>query len=114
MLAIGYGAAVLAIIAAGGGRLFAWAAPLGRMAFTNYLLQSLIFGGIFYGYGLGLFGALGIASALALGGTVYVIQVVLSRWWLRRFRFGPVEWLWRTLMYGMVQPMRMRPRPVSG
>ncbi|MEA2832486.1 MAG: uncharacterized protein QOG66_688 [Methylobacteriaceae bacterium] len=114
MLAIGYGAAVLAIIAAGGGRLFAWAAPLGRMAFTNYLLQSLIFGGMFYGYGLGLFGALGIASALALGGTVYVIQVVLSRWWLRRFRFGPVEWLWRTLMYGMVQPMRMRPRPVSG
>jgi uncharacterized protein len=114
VLAAGYGAAVLAIIAAGRGRLFAWAAPLGRMAFTNYLLQSLIFGWIFYGYGLGLFGAIGIAAALALGGAVYVIQVVLSRWWLRRFRFGPVEWLWRTLMYGTVQPMRMRPRPLSG
>jgi uncharacterized protein len=99
---------VLAIIAAGGWRFFAWAGPLGRTAFTNYLLQSFIFGWIFYGYGLGLFGTLGIAAALVLGVAVYAVQVVLSSWWLRRFRFGPVEWLWRTLMYGTVQPMRMR------
>ena len=113
VLAIGYGAAVLAIIAAGGWRFFAWAAPLGRMAFTNYLLQSLIFGWIFYGYGLGLFGSLGIATASAIGIAVYGLQIPLSRWWLRRFRFGPVEWLWRTLMYGTAQPMRLRPRPLS-
>jgi uncharacterized protein len=43
-----------------------------------------------------------------LGVVVYAAQVVLSSWWLQRFRFGPVEWLWRTLMYGTVQPMRMR------
>jgi uncharacterized protein len=104
---------VLAIIAAGGWRFFAWAAPLGRMAFTNYLLQSLIFGWIFYGYGLGLFGRLGIAAALTLGIAVYIFQVLLSGGWLRCFRFGPVEWLWRTLMYGTAQPMRLRPRPFS-
>ena len=82
-----------------------WAAPLGRMAFTNYLAQSVIFGWIFYGYGLGLFGHLGTASALAIGIAVYVAQVLFSAWWLRRFRYGPVEWLWRTLMYGAAQPM---------
>ena len=56
ILALGYAATVLALIAAGGWG-SCWAAPLGRMAFTNYLLQSLIFGWIFYGYGLGLFGS---------------------------------------------------------
>jgi uncharacterized protein len=108
VLAIGYSATVLAIIAAGGWRFFAWAGPLGRTAFTNYLLQSFIFGWIFYGYGLGLFGTLGIAAVFVLGVVVYAAQVVLSSWWLQRFRFGAVEWLWRTLMYGTVQPMRMR------
>jgi uncharacterized protein len=75
------------------------------MAFTNYLMQSLIFGWIFYGYGLGLFGRLGVASALAIGIAVYTGQVFFSAWWLRRYRYGPVEWLWRTLMYGAAQPM---------
>jgi hypothetical protein len=60
------------------------------MAFTNYLLQSLIFGWIFYGYGLGLFGSLGIAAASAMGIGVYAFQVLLSRWWLRRF--ASVRW----------------------
>jgi len=87
-------------------KLLDWAAPLGRMAFTNYLLQSLIFGWVFYGYGLGLFGKLGSAAALMIGVAVYVAQVIISRWWLARFNFGPVEWLWRTLMYGQKQPMR--------
>jgi uncharacterized protein len=86
--------------------LLGWAAPLGRMAFTNYLAQSVIFGWIFYGYGLGLFGRLGVASALAIGVAVYIGQVFFSAWWLRRYRYGPVEWLWRTLMYGVRQPMR--------
>jgi uncharacterized protein DUF418 len=52
---------------------------------------------------------LGIAAASAMRIGVYAFQVLLSRWWLRRFRFGPVEWLWRTLMYGTVQPMRIGP-----
>jgi uncharacterized protein len=107
LLALGYGAAIIGIASLRRGkRLLGWAAPLGRMAFTNYLAQSVIFGWIFYGYGLGLFGQLGVTSALAIGIAVYAVQVLFSAWWLRRFRYGPVEWLWRTLMYGEAQPMR--------
>jgi uncharacterized protein len=107
LLAIGYGAAIIAIANLARGKAWlGWAAPLGRMAFTNYLAQSVIFGWIFYGYGLGLFGQLGVASALGIGIAAYVAQVLFSAWWLRRYRYGPVEWLWRTLMYGTAQPMR--------
>lgn len=105
-LALGYGAGIVGIAhLAEGKRLLGWAAPLGRMAFTNYLAQSLIFGWIFYGYGLGLFGRLGVAEALAIGIVVYAGQVWFSAWWLRRYRYGPLEWLWRTSMYGVRQPM---------
>ena len=75
------------------------------MAFTNYVAQSIIFGWIFYGYGLGLFGRLGITPALAIGLIVYAAQVRFSTWWLRHYRYGPLEWLWRSLMYGERQPM---------
>jgi uncharacterized protein len=75
------------------------------MAFTNYILQSLIFGWIFYGYGLGYFGRLGAAETLILGAAVYAAQMAVSAWWLGRYRFGPIEWLWRTMMYGVRQPM---------
>ena len=110
LLAVGYGALILAIAnLASGKALLGWAAPLGRMAFTNYLAQSLIFGWMFYGYGLGLFGSIGAARALAIGLAVYVAQVFFSAGWLRRYRYGPVEWLWRTLMYGRWQPMRLAP-----
>jgi uncharacterized protein len=106
LLALGYGAAIIGIANLKSGKmLLGWAAPLGRMAFTNYLAQSLIFGWIFYGYGLGLFGRLGVADALAIGVVVYAGQALFSAWWLRRYRYGPVEWLWRTLMYGVPQPM---------
>ena len=107
LLALGYGAAIIGIAnLASGKRLLGWAAPVGRMAFTNYLAQSVILGWIFYGYGLGLFGRLGVTSALAIGLVVYFVQVPSSVWWLSRYRYGPVEWLWRTLMYGVRQPMR--------
>jgi uncharacterized protein len=107
VLALGYAAAVFgAMERSGGRRMLAWAAPLGRMAFTNYLAQSVIFGWIFYGYGLGQFGRLGVTATLAIGAFVYVAQAVFSAWWLRRYRFGPVEWFWRSCMYGTWQPMR--------
>jgi uncharacterized protein len=110
LLALGYGALILAIAnLASGKALLGWAAPLGRMAFTNYVAQSLIFGWIFHGYGLGLFGSIGAARALAIGLAVYIAQVFFSAWWLGRYRYGPVEWLWRTLMYGAVQPMSLAP-----
>ena len=81
-------------------------APLGRMALTSYLTQSIVLGFIFYGYGLGLFGRLGDARAAAIGIALYIAQAVLSALFLRRCRFGPVEWLWRSFTYGAWQPMR--------
>ena len=110
LLALGYGALILAIAnLASGKMLLGWAVPLGRMAFTNYIVQSLIFGWIFYGYGLGLFGSVGAANALTIGLAVYIAQVFFSVWWLGRYRYGPLEWLWRTLMYGTPQPMSLAP-----
>ena len=82
-------------------------AAVGRTALSNYLLQSLICTTIFYGYGLGLFATMGPAAGAALAVGIYAVQVVLSLWWLRRFQFGPIEWLWRSLTYLRVQPMRV-------
>jgi uncharacterized protein len=108
VLAIGYGATCVVLYTfTGASRVLALLGPLGRMAFSNYLAQSLIFGWIFFGYGLGLFGRLSASQAMLLGIVVYVAQVLISRCWLKRFRFGPMEWLWRTLMYGVRQPWRI-------
>lgn len=112
LLACGYGAAIIwATSKVSDRRLLAWAAPIGRMAFTNYLMQSLIFGWLFYGYGLGLFGKLDVAAALGIGTAIYALQVAFSAFWLRRYAFGPLEWLWRAAMYGTWQPVRRGQRP---
>jgi len=82
-------------------------AAVGRMALSNYLLQSLICTTIFYSYGLGLFCKVRPSLGLLLTLVIYLIQIPLSLWWLRRFRFGPMEWLWRSLTYWQWQPMRI-------
>jgi uncharacterized protein len=92
------------------GKLLTAFAPLGRMAFTNYIVQSLIFGWIFFGYGLGQFDRMNSATAFLLGSAVYVAQMIGSALWLRWFRFGPLEWLWRSLTYRRRQPMWNRRR----
>ena len=83
-------------------------ASLGQMALTNYLTESVVLGVIFYGYGFGLFGRMGSAPAALIGIALYVGQLFFSRLWLRHYRFGPVEWLWRSLTYGRWQRMRNR------
>lgn len=85
-------------------RLTAPLAAAGQMALTNYLTQSLVLGFIFYGYGLGLIGQLGPAIAALIGMALYLGQLSISRRWLRTWRFGPVEWLWRSLTYRQRQP----------
>ncbi|MBL0696939.1 DUF418 domain-containing protein [Comamonas sp. JC664] len=80
--------------------------PVGRMALTNYLMQSVVSIWIYNGWGLGLIGKLPMSRALAICCAVFALQVVFSHLWLARFRFGPVEWLWRSLTYGRVQPLR--------
>ncbi len=84
-------------------------APLGRMALTNYLMQSVMITFVLYGFGLGL-GLIGLLSPLfqVLASIALVgLQIILSKWWLARFRFGPVEWLWRSLTYQKWQPLRL-------
>jgi uncharacterized protein len=73
----------------------------GRMPLTNYLMQSLIGCAIFHAWGFGLWGGIGWAGTCALAFAIFFgVQVPLSGWWLARFRFGPMEWLWRRLTYG--------------
>jgi len=101
VLALGYGA-LLYTLARGGKPRFVLEplAALGRMAFTNYILQSVVFAFVFFGFGAGQFGKMSAAQALVLGLAVYVAQMMLSMVWLRSFQYGPLEWLWRVLMYG--------------
>ena len=88
-----------------------WLKPLaavGRTALSNYLMQSVFCTVIFYGAGLALYGRVGPFSGLLLTFGIFLVQVPLSVWWLRRFQFGPIEWLWRSLTYWRLQPMRVR------
>jgi uncharacterized protein len=87
-------------------------APVGRMALSNYLLQSVIGALVFYGYGLGLMSRkLGSAALLGVTLAIFALQILLSRLWLSRFRFGPAEWVTRSLTYGKAQPMRRASLP---
>ena len=81
-------------------------APVGRMALTNYLMQTVIALALFYGVGLGIGPRFGLVGVLAFGALIFLAQIAMSRWWLARFHFGPVEWLWRNLTYGHRQPMQ--------
>lgn len=81
-------------------------APVGQMALTNYLTQSIVCTLIFYGYGLGLFGQMGVAAGIGLTIAIYLLQIPISHWWMKRFKYGPAEWLWRSLTYLKVQPIR--------
>jgi uncharacterized protein len=81
-------------------------AVLGKMALTNYLLQSLICTTIFYGHGFGLFGRVERVGQVAIVFAIWIFQLMLSPIWLSYFRFGPAEWLWRALTYGKLPPWR--------
>ncbi|MBN1305442.1 MAG: DUF418 domain-containing protein [Anaerolineales bacterium] len=81
-------------------------APVGQMALTNYLTQSIVCTLIFYSYGLGLFGKMGAAQGIGLTIAIYLLQIPFSHWWMKHFKYGPVEWLWRSITYGKPQPMR--------
>ena len=81
-------------------------AAVGRMALTNYLAHSLILTTVFYGYGLGLYGSVPRAAQMLFVAAVVGLQLWWSPWWLARYRFGPAEWLWRSLTYWKKQPMR--------
>ena len=107
-MAMSYGAGIVLLIQRDfWKRCLAPLQAVGRLALTNYLLQSLICMTLFYAYGLGSYGKLGPAAVTLWAIAIYLFQVALSVLWTRRFRFGPAEWLWRSLTYGRPQPMRI-------
>lgn len=107
LLAAGYlGLVVTLVMSPFWRRLIAWLAPLGRMALTNYLMQSLILSTIFYGYGFGQFGQIPRGPQMLVAAAIIALQWAFSRLWLRTFRFGPLEWLWRCFTYWKMQPLR--------
>jgi uncharacterized protein len=110
-VAFGHIGLVMLVIRAG---LLSWLtrrlAAAGRMALTNYLMQTVICTAIFYGWGLGLFGSLDRFAMMGVVLAVWAFQLTISPPWLERFRFGPAEWLWRSLTYFKRQPMRVAVR----
>jgi uncharacterized protein len=92
-------------------RVFAFLVPVGRMALTNYLLQTVICVLIFYGYGLGQFGKFGARAATLLALAIFLFQTLLSALWLKYFVYGPMEWIWRQLTYGRRLSLRPKREP---
>jgi uncharacterized protein len=107
LLATGYGAALIMLLQKEvWRRVLSGLGAVGRMALTNYLMQSLVYLFVFYGFGLGLMRYGGAVTCLLIAVPAFVLQIVFSRWWLARFRFGPAEWLWRSATYGQWQRFR--------
>ena len=108
-LALGYAATILLAAQTPRGRaVLAPLAPVGRLALTVYLTQTLMFTTLVYGYAFGQAFRLGPATVSAWAVAFFAVQLVACQWWTRRFRFGPVEWLWRSLTYLKWQPLRLR------
>lgn len=89
-------------------------AAVGRMALSNYLMQSILCTTLFEGWGLGLFGKLDRSQLLGVVLAIWLLQLTLSSLWLRYFRFGPMEWLWRSLTYWKRYPCwYFQPEPAT-
>jgi uncharacterized protein len=107
LLAIGWAALVILWVKRGGvSALRERVAAAGRMAFTNYLMTSIVMTAIFYGYGLGLFGDLNRISLWLPVIGMWGLMLLWSKPWLERHHYGPLEWLWRSLSRGSLQPFR--------
>lgn len=106
-LALAYVALVMLVVQSGAARgLQQRLAALGQMAFTNYLMQTVLCTLLFYGHGLGYYGSFERWQQALVIVAVWALQLWYSPLWLARFRFGPMEWLWRSLTYWQRQPMR--------
>lgn len=99
-------ACLILLLARPGGALTERIAAAGRMAFTNYLTTTIVMTTLFYGYGLGWYGTLSRAALYPIVFAMWAAMLLWSQAWLSRFRFGPFEWLWRTLARLELQPMR--------
>ncbi|MGP4070711.1 DUF418 domain-containing protein [Halobacillus sp. B29] len=86
---------------------------IGRMSLSNYILQSLVCFVLFYSVGFGLYGQVPPIMSVMIVVVVYTLQIFASRAWLKRYRYGPLEWLWRTLTYGKRQPLKRKQTAAS-
>lgn len=108
MMAIGYAALLILLIKSlSGTAILARVAAAGRAAFSNYLGTSLVMTTIFYGYGFGLFGSISRTETWIFVLGAVTAMLLWSKPWLDHFRYGPLEWLWRSLARGCMQPMRI-------
>lgn len=94
-------------------RLLAFLAPVGRMALTNYLLQTVICVIIFYGYGFGQFGKVGALGSTLIALGIFSAQIFFSALWLKYFAYGPMEWIWRQLTYRQRLNLRLKRQPTT-
>ena len=85
-------------------------AAVGRLALTNYLFHGFVIAAFTYQWGLGLYGEMGPFWGLMAVFAIFPLMIIASSWWIRRFQFGPIEWLWRTLTYGQIQSFRWAPK----
>lgn len=106
-LSLAYASAVIL-----GAQSLRWLAPVGQMALTNYISHSLICTSLFYGYGLGLYNQVSPLERIGLAVVIFSGQILLSHAWMHYFRFGPLEWVWRSLTYGERQAW-WRTRPTA-
>ncbi|WP_252732372.1 DUF418 domain-containing protein [Paraglaciecola arctica] len=90
-------------------KMLAKLAPMGRMALTNYIMQSVILSSVFYGYAGGFYGDVSRTSQMLVVLVIVIIQILLSSWWLKHYQFGPLEWVWRSLTYKTRQPFKVLP-----
>ena len=100
-LALGY-AAGIALLCKKEVSFLNWFKPIGKMALTNYLLQTIISITIFYGIGFNFVGKFGFTIVMAIAVTIFIAQIIFSKIWLKHFKYGPMEWLWRKLTYGVI------------
>jgi len=106
LVAMGWIGAVMLVCKAGISRITRPLAAVGRTAFSNYILQTVLCTFLFYGHGFGLFGQIDRVGQAGIVLAIWILQLVVSPIWLRHFRFGPLEWLWRSLVYLQRQPFK--------
>jgi uncharacterized protein len=106
-LAVGYASLIMLLIRI---KLMNWLwdalAATGKMAFTNYLMQTIICTLFFYGYAFGYYGRLSLAELYFFVAEVWLVQIIYSVFWLRYFEYGPLEWVWRCLVHGKKLPIK--------
>jgi uncharacterized protein len=108
--ALGYAAVLLLLVRSGSLRwLLARFAAVGQMAFSNYILNSLVMKTVFVWSSLHWYGYVDYYKLYFAVGAEWIVNMIFSTLWLRRFRFGPLEWCWRSLTYWQRQPMRLPP-----